>query len=112
MSGLADRPRRALAPHHVLAALARLAREDRADRDQRAPAPDPHARALLEARAGGAPRRALLPRGPESGHRRHRGTVAPDERGARRLQQREMGPEIPRSDRARPEETRDRKSVV
>src|SRR5439155_21400400 len=104
--GPADRPRRALAAHHVLAAFARLAREDRADRDQRAPAPDPDAGALLEARAGGAPRRALLSRGSESGHRRHGGSIAPDERGARRFQQREMGQEVPRSDRARPEETR------
>src|SRR5207245_1059575 len=76
-SGPADRPRRALAPHHVLAALARLAREDRADRDQRAPASDSHARTLLEARAGRAPRRAPVSRGTESGHRRHRGHHVP-----------------------------------
>ena len=56
--GPADRPRLPLAAHHVLAARARLAREDRADRDQRAAAPDPDAAALLQARPGGAARGA------------------------------------------------------
>src|SRR5262249_34480573 len=67
-------------------------------------APDPDPFALLEARPGGAPRRALLPRGPRRARRRHRRPVAPDERRARRVQQREMGPEVPRPDRRRPEE--------
>jgi len=45
-----------------------------------AAAPDPTPLPLLEARPGGAPRRAFLPRGPRRPHRRHRRPVAPDER--------------------------------
>src|SRR6266571_3132428 len=80
-----------------------LARKDRADRDQRAPAPEPDPRALLEARAGGAPRGALLSRRHQGRHRRHGRPVASDERRARGIQQREVGHEVPRSHCARPE---------
>src|SRR5437868_6923750 len=38
----------------------------------------------------------------EGGDGRHRGTLAPDDRRARRLQRRRMGPQVPRSHRPRP----------
>src|SRR5581483_7006016 len=106
MAGLTRGSRRAFAAHDVLAARARLAGADRADRDQRAAASDPDAAALLQARARGAARALVLSRGSQDRRRRHRGPVASVERQPRRLQQREVGQKISRVDRARSEEAR------
>ena len=42
------------------------------------------------------------PGGPQGGDGRHRRAVAPDDRRARRLQRRGVGPRVPRPDRSRP----------
>ena len=77
--GPADRPRLPFAADDVLAARSPTGRGGRADRDQRAAAPAADAAALLQARPGRAPRGAIVSRGPEGRHRRHRRPVAPDD---------------------------------
>src|SRR5438874_1490977 len=61
-----------------------------------------HATALFPVRTVREKSDRGLSGGSEGRDGRHRRLVAPDDRRARRLQQREMGPRVPRAHRARP----------
>ena len=69
---------------------------------QRAAAPAAHAEALLQAGQGDRQGDPVLSGGSEGGDGRHRRPVAPDDRRARGIQRREVGPRVPRPHRPRP----------
>jgi hypothetical protein len=82
----------------ALAARARLAGRDRPAAGRRSRISDPLREALLPARTESAPGDRELPRGSEGRARRHRGALTSGAWRALRLQQRRMGPRVPRAD--------------
>ena len=105
-------PASAAGPRHLLAAVgagsarARVAGRSHSAGDGRAAVPGPERAAVLQARAGAAPRDRELPRGSQGRDRRHGRVVSPGARRTCRLQQPRVGQPVPRSVRARPRAAR------